>query len=189
MLPPCHTLLSYWDASGIAIQNWLTRYPTVDSANKLSHARFNWYLICNQLVFCCQRMCRYHACLGWLWSSWQVVCRSSRAGKLPAEVVLASPTLWLACAGKLQVKSILSTKWIRQIPSTNVLIRDVTDLDTSKDRKSSWAIPPIKFQSYRWLLRCSAVHAPRDISRFTFFSSPKVIGCYFILSFSHFILN
>ena len=59
----------------------------------------------------------------------------------------------------------------------------------SKDRKSSWAIPPIKFQSYRWLLRCSAVHAPRDISRFTFFSSPKVIGCYFILSFSHFILN
>ena len=118
MPPPCHTLLSYWDASAIAAQNWLTRYPTVDSANKLSHA-----------------------------------------------------------------------KRIRQIPSTNVLIRDVTDLDTSKDRKSSWAIPPIKFQSYRWLLRCSAVHAPRDISRFTFFSSPKVIGCYFILSFSHFNLN
>ena len=116
--PPYHTLLSYWDASAIAAQNWLTRYPTVDSANKLSHA-----------------------------------------------------------------------KRIRQIPSTNVLIRDVTDLDTSKDRKSSWAIPPIKFQSYRWLLRCSAVHAPRDISRFTFFSSPKVIGCYFILSFSHFNLN
>jgi len=82
-------------------------------------------------------MCRHHACLGWLWSSWQVVCRSSRAGKLPAEVVLASPTLWLACAGKLQVKSILSTKWIQQIPSTIVLIRDVTDLDTSKDRGDS----------------------------------------------------
>ena len=29
------------------------------------------------------------------------------AGKLPAEVVLASPTLWVACAGKLQVKLIL----------------------------------------------------------------------------------
>jgi hypothetical protein len=37
-------------------------------------------------------------------------------------------------------------KRIRQIPSTNVLIRDVTDLDTSKDRKSSWAIPPSSFR-------------------------------------------
>jgi len=36
-----------------------------------------------------------------------------------------------------------SLKRIRQIPSTNVLIRDVTGLDTSRDRKSSWAIPPI----------------------------------------------
>ena len=89
----------------------------------------------------------------------------------------------------MQVKSILSTKRIRQIPCKNVLIRDLTGLDTSTDRKSSWAIPPIKFQSYRWLLRCSAVHAPRDISRFTFFSSPKVIGCYFILFFSRFDLN
>jgi hypothetical protein len=48
----------------------------------------------------------------------------------------------VARAGKLLVKSILSTKKIRQIPSKNVLIRDVTGLDTSKDRKSSWAIPP-----------------------------------------------
>ena len=89
----------------------------------------------------------------------------------------------------MQVKSIPSTKRIRQIPSKYVLIRDVTGLDTSKDRKPSWAIPPIKFQSYRWLLRCSAVHSPRDISRFTFFSSPKVIGCYFILFFSRFDLT
>ena len=124
------------------------------------------------------------------WLCNQLLCYLTRAATAYLGCLCSSGNgcLW-ARAGKLQVKSILSTKRIRQIPSKYVLIRDVTGLDTSKDRKPSWAIPPIKFQSYRWLLRCSAVHSTRGISRFTFFSSPKVIGCYFILFFSRFDLT
>ncbi len=112
------------------------------------------------------------------WFCYQLLCCLTRAATaylgLGCLCSSGNGCLW-ARAGKLQVKSILSTKRIRQIPCKNVLIRDLTGLDTSTDRKSSWAIPPIKFQSYRWLLRCSAVHSPRDISRFKFFSSPKVL--------------
>jgi len=73
--------------------------------------------------------------------------------------------LWLILRC-FQVKSTLS-KRIRQIPSTNVLIRDVTGLDTSRDRKSSWAIPPIIV--YRVIAGCCDAlrfMAPRDNSRF-----------------------
>eukprot|EP00985_Skeletonema_marinoi_P019630 scaffold11344_cov107-Skeletonema_marinoi.AAC.1 len=43
-------------------------------------------------------------------------------------------------------------------------------LITSRLGNRAGRFPHYSCQSYRWLLRCSAVHAPRDISRFTFFS-------------------
>ena len=53
MLPPCHTLLSSWDASKIEAQNWLTRYPTVDrlTSYPMRDSSGTWYAISS---CCCQ---------------------------------------------------------------------------------------------------------------------------------------
>ncbi len=89
--------------------------------------------------------------------------------------------------GQVAVSSIFSQQKGFDESLINVFIRDITDIDTSKDRKPSWAIPPIN-SSFRVIVGCCDALWFILRERETSLSSRSLVhlkdyGCYFFYPF------